>query len=68
MPERLDTIPDTGRAILAAPDSEDLARRGAEQEGCDYLLTPYMPTGVLYVIDIDAVWSGLDVPWRSIVR
>ncbi len=53
-PKRLREMPTKGRVVVACPDNEAAAIKGARGQGCDYFLSPWLAAGQVFCIDIDA--------------
>jgi len=60
MATKLDALPDAGAVLIAHYDSESLVIERAESKGLPYLLTRWMPVGVVYQLDCDAIYAPFD--------
>jgi hypothetical protein len=58
---RLESLPDGGRVLVANVAHESAARRYAERRGLDYVLTPHIDKGRMFVIDLTALDERLRV-------
>jgi hypothetical protein len=56
-PRCLHEMPTKGRVVVACPENEAAAIKGARGEGCDYFLSPWVE-GQVFWIDIDAALSA----------
>lgn len=62
MSDRVETLPDSGRIVVARRFSEDLARYAAFELGLDYYLNAYLPLGKTFVLDVTRCWQ-LEHEW-----
>ncbi len=58
-PRRLPEMPTKGRVVVASPDNEAAAIKGARKQGCDYFLSPWVEDQVFW-LDIDAAMTAFE--------
>lgn len=62
-PRRLDDMPEEGRIMMGNPAQETAVARQAAELLTDYVLSPIVPRGQAYVVNLDQIMAPPVLDW-----